>query len=147
MALVVDLIGERSRDVICRGDAYLNHLNSSIHRQRKLHKLIIPIQPIVSFCGSPTSQLSKCLTTVLRPLTNECRHKLQSIENFIDAIKIVQICYDYELLECVVTLDDNKKPTHTDRLLHYSSYNPTSHKATPDYTDLDKASATGLRLT
>ena len=40
-------------------------------------------------------------------------------------------------LDCLVSRDDNKlrttiyrKPTHTDRLLDQSSYNPTSHKAT-----------------
>ena len=40
-------------------------------------------------------------------------------------------------LDCLVTRDNNKlkttiyrKPTHTDRLLDQSSYNPTSHKAT-----------------
>ena len=40
-------------------------------------------------------------------------------------------------LDCLVSRDDNslrttvyRKPTHTDRLLDESSYNPTSHKAT-----------------
>ena len=40
-------------------------------------------------------------------------------------------------LDCLVTRDNNRlrttidrKPTHTDRLLNQSSYNPTSHKAT-----------------
>ena len=40
-------------------------------------------------------------------------------------------------LDCLVSRDNNKlrtttyrKPTHTDRLLDQSSYNPTSHKAT-----------------
>ena len=33
----------------------------------KLHKPNIPMRPIVSFCGSPTYQLSKCLTNVLKP--------------------------------------------------------------------------------
>ncbi|CAH3145847.1 unnamed protein product, partial [Porites lobata] len=40
-------------------------------------------------------------------------------------------------LDCLVTRNNNKlkttiyrKPTHTDRLLDQSSYNPTSHKAT-----------------
>ena len=47
----------------------------------KLHKPNIPMQLIVSFCGSPTYELSKYLTTVLKP-----RHKLQSTENFNDAI-------------------------------------------------------------
>ena len=40
-------------------------------------------------------------------------------------------------LDCLITRDKNelrttiyRKPTHTDRLLDQSSYNPTSHKAT-----------------
>ena len=41
----------------------------------KLHKPNIPLQPIVSFCGSPTYELSKYLTTVLKS-----RHKLRSLE-------------------------------------------------------------------
>ena len=63
----------------------------------KLHKPNIPMRPIVSFCGSPTYQLSKYLTNVLKPLTDESRHKLQSTENFIDAIKTVQIPDDHKL--------------------------------------------------
>ena len=62
----------------------------------KLHKPGIPIRPIVSFCGSPTYQLSKYLTTILQPLTDISRRKLQSTENFIDAIKTVQIPDDYK---------------------------------------------------
>jgi len=49
-------------------------------------------------------------------------------------------------LDCVVRCDKNelrttvyRKPTHTDRLLDESSYNPTSHKATTI-----KTSATSL---
>ena len=64
----------------------------------KLHKPNIPMRPIVSFCGSPTYQLSKYLTTVLKPLTDGSRHKLQSTENFIDAIKTVQVPDDYKLV-------------------------------------------------
>ena len=57
-----------------------------------LHKPQIPMRPIVSFCGSSTIyELSKHLTTILQPLTNKSQHKLQSTENFIDAIKTVQI--------------------------------------------------------
>ena len=58
------------------------------------------MQPIVSFCGSPTYmyQLSKYLTTILQPLTDESRHKLQSTENFINAIKTVQIPHDHKLV-------------------------------------------------
>jgi len=64
----------------------------------KLHKPGIPMRPIVSFCWSPTYQLSKYLTTILQPLTDKSRRKLQSTENFIDAIKTVQIPDDYKLV-------------------------------------------------
>ena len=64
----------------------------------KLHKPNIPMRPIVSFCGSPTYQLSKYLTNVLKPLTDESRHKLQSTENFIDAIMTIQIPDDHKLV-------------------------------------------------
>ena len=56
------------------------------------------LRPIVSFCGSPSYQLSKYLTTILQPLTDKSRRKLQSTENFIDAIKTVQIPDDYKLV-------------------------------------------------
>ena len=36
--------------------------------------------------------------TILQPLTEQSRHKLQSTENFIDAIKTVQIPDDYKLV-------------------------------------------------
>ena len=64
----------------------------------KLHKPNVPMRPIVSFCGSPTYELSKYLTTILKPLTDESRHKLQSTETFIDAIKTVQVPDDHKLV-------------------------------------------------
>ena len=64
----------------------------------KLHKPNVPMRPIVSFCGSPAYQLSKYLTTILQPLTDESRHKLQSTENFINSIKTVQIPHDHKLV-------------------------------------------------
>ena len=59
-------------------------IGSSIINQNEM------ISETVSFCGSQTYQLFKYLTNVLKPLT-ESRHKLQSTENFIDAIKTIQI--------------------------------------------------------
>ena len=64
----------------------------------KLHKPNIPMRPIVLFCGSPTYQLSKHLTNILKPLTDKSQHKLQSMDNFIDAIKTVQIPDDHKLV-------------------------------------------------
>ena len=64
---------------------------------QKIHKLNIPVRPIVFFCGfSP--YLSKYLTNVLKPLTDESRYKLQSTEKFIDAIKAIQIPDDHKLV-------------------------------------------------
>ena len=56
------------------------------------------MRPIVSFCGPPKYELSKYLTNVLKPLTDECGHKLQSTENFVDAIKTIQIPDDHRLV-------------------------------------------------
>ena len=64
----------------------------------KLYKPNIPMRPIVSFCGSSTYQLSKHLTSILKPLTDESRHKPQSTDNFIGAIKTVQIPDDHKLV-------------------------------------------------
>ena len=64
----------------------------------KVHKPNIPMQAIVSFCGSPTYQLSKYVTNVLKHLTDESGHKLRSTENFIDAIKTIQIPDDHKLV-------------------------------------------------
>ena len=64
----------------------------------KLHKPNIPIRPIVSFCRSLTYQLSKSLTNVLKPLTDEPGHKPQSTENFISAIKTIQIPDDQKVV-------------------------------------------------
>ena len=52
----------------------------------------------VSFSGSPTYELSKHLTSILKRITDDSRHKLQSIDNFIDAIKTVQIPDDHKLV-------------------------------------------------
>ena len=68
-----------------------------------LNKPGMPMRPIVSFCGSPTCQLSKYLTTILQPLTDKSRRKLQSTENVIDAIKTTRIPDDYKLVSFDVT--------------------------------------------
>ena len=64
----------------------------------KLHKPNVPLRRIVSFCGSPNYDLSKYLTRILKTLTDESRHKLQSTENFIDAIKTVKVPDDHKLV-------------------------------------------------
>ena len=64
----------------------------------KLHKPQTPMRPIVSFCGSPTYELSKHLAKTLKPPTDASDHKLQSTEYFIDAIKTVQTPNNHRLV-------------------------------------------------
>ena len=56
------------------------------------------MRPVVSFCGSPTYKLSKHLINILKPLTDNSRHKLHSTDKFIEAIKKVQIQDDHKLV-------------------------------------------------
>ena len=62
----------------------------------KLHKPNFPMGPIVR--SVRLYELSKYLTTILIPQTDESRHKLQSTENFIHAIKTVQVADDHKLV-------------------------------------------------
>jgi len=97
------------------------------------------MRPIISFCGSPTNQLSKHLTNIVKPLTDKSRHKLQSTDNFIDAIKTVQIPDDYKLVSFVVTFhqhitstcpwlykDRHQQITLPTTITHRRSYVPTA---------------------
>ena len=64
----------------------------------KIHKPDIPMRPIVSFCGSPTYELSKYLCEILKPLTEDSPHRLQSTEDFINGIKTLRIPDNYKLV-------------------------------------------------
>ena len=98
------------------------------------------MRPIVSFCGSPTYQLSKYLTTILQPLTDKSRRKLQSTEDFINATKTVQIPEDYKSLFTSIPLqlalqctDRYRQRTFMDLLKlcltsTYFQYNNKHHK-------------------
>ena len=80
------------------------------------------------------------LTTLLPPFT---KTKLTLFTTTLTNIADIQFTKEIEengklpFLDCLVSRDNNelqttvyRKPTHTDRLLDESSYNPTSHKAT-----------------
>ncbi|CAH3146865.1 unnamed protein product [Pocillopora meandrina] len=74
------------------------------------------MRPTVSFCGFPTYQLSKYLTTILQPLTDKSRRKLQSTESFIDAMKDVQIPDDYKLVQLALQCTETAIQQSTDAL-------------------------------
>ena len=74
--------------------------------------------------------------TMLRSLG---RQSERLANNYISSVSTVRRIRQGKLpfLDCLVSRDNNelrttvyRKPTHTDRLLDESSYNPTSHKAT-----------------
>ena len=58
------------------------------------------MRPIVSFCGSPVvlRHTNSPSSTILQPLTDKSRHKIQSTEDFISATKTVQMPEDYKLV-------------------------------------------------
>ena len=78
--------------------------------------------PLPPFTKTKLTLFTTTLTN--RTLTSSLLKKSKKMENFF-------------FLDCLVSRDNNelrttvyRKPTHTDRLLVESSYNPTSHKAT-----------------
>ena len=78
------------------GTQYHSHRNFTVCRNYT--NLVSQCDQLFPFCGSPTYQLSKYLTTILQPLTDKSRRKLQSTEDFINATKTVQIPDDYKLV-------------------------------------------------
>ena len=84
--------------------------------------------------GYVTSTIPLPLYTKTRstPFTN-----ISTDRTLIQFTKEIEENGKIPFLDCLVSRDENKlrttiyrKPTHTDRLLSQSSYNPTSHKAT-----------------
>ena len=72
---------------------------------------------------------------------DEIDHHLNGQNTDIQFTRKVEENGKLPFLDCLVSRDDNslrttvyRKPTHTDRLLDESSYNPTSHKATTTRT-------------
>ncbi|CAB4041662.1 Hypothetical predicted protein, partial [Paramuricea clavata] len=55
----------------------------------KIHKENTPLRPIVSFCSSPTYELSKYLANILKPLTEQSSRRLVNSPDF-SSIKSVK---------------------------------------------------------
>ena len=64
----------------------------------KIHKVNIPLRPIVSFCSSPTYELSKYLARILKPLTEQSSHCSINSRDFVAKIKNVILSEDHELV-------------------------------------------------
>ena len=64
----------------------------------KIHKDNTPLRPIVSFCSSPTYELSKYLANILKPLTEQSSRRLVNSADFVTKIRNVQLSEDHELV-------------------------------------------------
>ena len=91
-------------------------------------------------------------TTVRQGEINTFHHHLNGQNNYIQFTREVAENDKLPFLNCLVSRDDKSlrttiywKPTHTDRLLDESSYNPISHKSTTIRTL--HTSCDGLKMT
>ena len=64
----------------------------------KIHKENTPLRPIVSFCSSPTYELSKYLANILKPLTEQSSRCLVNSADFITKIRNEQLSKDHKLV-------------------------------------------------
>jgi hypothetical protein len=64
----------------------------------KIHKENAPLRQIVSFCSSPTYELSKYLANILKPLTEQSSRRLVNSADFVTKIRNVQLSEDHELV-------------------------------------------------
>ena len=94
--------------------------------------LLIKLSVVQSFSPSLF-----CLIPLISRLYDDFHEHLDGQNADIQLTKEIEENGITLFLDCLVTHDNNRlrttnyrKPTHTDRLLDQSSFNPTSHKAT-----------------
>ena len=96
-----------------------------------IHKLDIPLRPIVSSCGSVTYGVAKELTKILEPLLGKSPHHINSTHDFVEQVKQITLApgeclssYDVSALFTSVLVDSalgvikdllEKYPTIKDR--------------------------------
>ena len=69
----------------------------------KIHKLGMPLRPIVSRFGTVTYQTSKEVARILKPLVGRSPHHVKNTEDFIDQIKGIPLGQD----QCMMSYDVN----------------------------------------
>ena len=67
----------------------------------KIHKLGMPLRPIVSSIGTVTYQTSKEVARILKPLVERSPHHVKSTQDFIDQIKGIHLGKD----QCTMSYD------------------------------------------
>ena len=67
----------------------------------KIHKVGMPLRPIVSCIGTVTFQTSKELFRILKPLVGKSPHHVKNTQDFIDQIKGIHLNQD----QCMMSYD------------------------------------------
>ena len=67
----------------------------------KMHKLGMPLRPIVSSIGTVTYQTSKEVARILKPLVGRSPHHVKNTQDFIDQIKGIHLGQD----QCMMSYD------------------------------------------
>ena len=57
----------------------------------KIHKLNIPLRPIVSSCGSVTYGVAKELAKILKPLVGKSSHHINSTQDLVEQVKHITL--------------------------------------------------------
>ncbi|CAH8592007.1 unnamed protein product [Schistosoma bovis] len=76
---------------------------SRFYGRPKIHKPNIPLRPIVALPGTPTYNLSKEISRILRHLVDSAKHSIKSPTQFLDQIKDIQINNDELMISFDVT--------------------------------------------
>ena len=89
----------------------------------KVHKVGIPLRPIVSAIGSPTYQLAKELCRILSPIVGKSNSYIRNSSRFVEKISEIQlqeldrlVSFDVKNLFTMVPIDDSLRIIH-DRLI------------------------------
>ncbi|CAH8658977.1 unnamed protein product [Schistosoma guineensis] len=69
----------------------------------KIHRPNIPLRPVVALPGTPTYNLSKEISPILRHLVDSANHSVKSPTQFLDQIKDIQINNDELMISFDVT--------------------------------------------
>ncbi|CAK9810876.1 hypothetical protein ANTPLA_LOCUS6713 [Anthophora plagiata] len=98
----------------------------------KIHKPDVPLRPIVSAIGSPTYNLAKYLTKILKPLTGKTTSHIQNSTHFIQKIQNIRlepndilVSFDVQSLFTNIPIQDsinilkNRIPNNLIPLVHH----------------------------
>ena len=117
-----DKLNKRTYDQIRPKDATI----AKFYGLPKIHKDNIPLRPIVSLPGSPTYNLSKYLSDILKPLVSTSPHSVKNVNAFLSKIKDIHVEPDEIMISFDVVSLFISIPLDTARLITELLANNTS---------------------